>query len=173
MRLHDLEEIRPLVRAGAGARREAVFYSPWRREWRPLRGILHSCCTFVSGARLFEALLRASEGPRPRLPLPAARRAWLARRLAEEMGDLAHGLRSLARARRAGLLAPAGARLARAVARERAHLSGALRRRLRELRRTAEGRTHLRAAARHEQDVAASPVRWRWEVPEESAARIR
>jgi hypothetical protein len=39
-----------------GHRNEEIFYSPWRRTLRPLRGILHATFTFTMGARLFERL---------------------------------------------------------------------------------------------------------------------
>ena len=40
-----------LYRAG---HQEEIFYSPWRRSLRPLRGILHASFTFTMGALLFE-----------------------------------------------------------------------------------------------------------------------
>ena len=36
---------------------QEVFYSPWRRTLRPLRGILHATFTFTMGAMLFERLV--------------------------------------------------------------------------------------------------------------------
>jgi HEXXH motif-containing protein len=39
-----------------GDRHEEIFYSPWRRSLRPLRGILHATFTFTMGAILFERL---------------------------------------------------------------------------------------------------------------------
>ena len=39
-----------------GERHEEIFYSPWRRSLRPLRGILHATFTFTIGAILFERL---------------------------------------------------------------------------------------------------------------------
>ncbi len=39
-----------------GDRSQQVFYSPWRRSLRPLRGILHAAFTFTMGAMLFERL---------------------------------------------------------------------------------------------------------------------
>jgi hypothetical protein len=39
-----------------GDRNQQIFYSPWRRSLRPLRGILHAAFTFVIGAMLFERL---------------------------------------------------------------------------------------------------------------------
>jgi HEXXH motif-containing protein len=35
---------------------QEIFYSPWRRRLRPLRGILHATFTFTMGAMLFERL---------------------------------------------------------------------------------------------------------------------
>jgi HEXXH motif-containing protein len=35
---------------------QQIFYSPWRRSLRPLRGILHAAFTFTMGALLFERL---------------------------------------------------------------------------------------------------------------------
>lgn len=35
---------------------QEIFYSPWRRSLRPLRGILHATFTFTMGAMLFERL---------------------------------------------------------------------------------------------------------------------
>jgi HEXXH motif-containing protein len=39
-----------------GDRNQQIFYSPWRRSLRPLRGILHAAFTFTVGAMLFERL---------------------------------------------------------------------------------------------------------------------
>ncbi len=39
-----------------GDRNREIFYSPWRRSLRPLRGILHAAFTFTMGALLFERL---------------------------------------------------------------------------------------------------------------------
>lgn len=39
-----------------GDRNQQIFYSPWRRSLRPLRGILHATFTFAMGALLFERL---------------------------------------------------------------------------------------------------------------------
>ena len=36
---------------------QEIFYSPWRRTLRPLRGILHATFTFTMGAMLFERLV--------------------------------------------------------------------------------------------------------------------
>lgn len=39
-----------------GDQNREIFYSPWRRSLRPLRGILHATFTFTMGAVLFERL---------------------------------------------------------------------------------------------------------------------
>jgi HEXXH motif-containing protein len=39
-----------------GDRNQQIFYSPWRRSLRPLRGILHAAFTFTMGALLFARL---------------------------------------------------------------------------------------------------------------------
>ncbi|MBX3319659.1 MAG: hypothetical protein KF890_07245 [Nitrospira sp.] len=39
-----------------GDHHQQIFYSPWRRTLRPLRGILHATFTFTMGALLFERL---------------------------------------------------------------------------------------------------------------------
>ncbi len=39
-----------------GDHNQQIFYSPWRRSLRPLRGILHASFTFTMGALLFQRL---------------------------------------------------------------------------------------------------------------------
>jgi HEXXH motif-containing protein len=39
-----------------GDHNQQIFYSPWRRSLRPLRGILHATFTFIMGALLFQRL---------------------------------------------------------------------------------------------------------------------
>jgi hypothetical protein len=46
-----------------GDRNQQIFYSPWRRSLRPLRGILHATFTFTMGAMLFERLSTWASGP--------------------------------------------------------------------------------------------------------------
>jgi len=45
-----------------GDRNQQIFYSPWRRSLRPLRGILHATFTFTMGAMLFERLSTWASG---------------------------------------------------------------------------------------------------------------
>ena len=46
-----------------GDHHQQIFYSPWRRSLRPLRGILHATFTFTMGAMLFERLSTWASGP--------------------------------------------------------------------------------------------------------------
>jgi HEXXH motif-containing protein len=46
-----------------GDHNQQIFYSPWRRSLRPLRGILHATFTFTFGAMLFERLCSWASGP--------------------------------------------------------------------------------------------------------------
>ena len=46
-----------------GDHHQQIFYSPWRRSLRPLRGILHATFTFTMGAILFERLSVWASGP--------------------------------------------------------------------------------------------------------------
>ncbi|MEP6958004.1 MAG: HEXXH motif-containing putative peptide modification protein [Nitrospirota bacterium] len=45
-----------------GDRNQQIFYSPWRRSLRPLKGILHAAFTFTMGAMLFERLSTWASG---------------------------------------------------------------------------------------------------------------
>jgi HEXXH motif-containing protein len=45
-----------------GDHNQRIFYSPWRRSLRPLRGILHATFTFTMGAMLFERLSALASG---------------------------------------------------------------------------------------------------------------
>ena len=47
-------------------RNQQIFYSPWRRTLRPLRGILHATFTFTMGALLFARLSAWAETRRGR-----------------------------------------------------------------------------------------------------------
>jgi HEXXH motif-containing protein len=45
-----------------GDHNQQIFYSPWRRSLRPIRGILHATFTFTMGAMLFERLSTWASG---------------------------------------------------------------------------------------------------------------
>jgi HEXXH motif-containing protein len=102
-RLHSLEELTPLERAGA----DAHYYSPWRRQVRPLHGLLHATYTFTYRAQLFRRVCRLAG----RLP-----RARLRREIDRERGMLRQGLRCLRDAEDRGLLTRAASRLLEAIA---------------------------------------------------------
>jgi HEXXH motif-containing protein len=53
---HHLNLLLRKYRLLCGLHTEEIFYSPWRRSLRPLRGILHATFTFTMGAVLFERL---------------------------------------------------------------------------------------------------------------------
>ncbi|HEX2055208.1 MAG TPA: HEXXH motif-containing putative peptide modification protein [Nitrospiraceae bacterium] len=94
-----------------------IFYSPWRRTLRPIRGILHASFTFAMGAFLFERLSAWASGPE-------GRRRWQAAGLSkgdlerarfrglEEIESVRYALRDLREAqRRFGWITEAGGRL--------------------------------------------------------------
>jgi HEXXH motif-containing protein len=97
-RLHSLEELSPLERKGV----DAHYFSPWRRQVRPLHGILHATYTFTFRAQLFRRL-QALPG---RLP-----RAWLGREIRKEKDMLQQSLHCLRDAEDRGLLTAAGSGL--------------------------------------------------------------
>lgn len=106
-----------------GDQNQEIFYSPWRRSLRPLRGILHATFTFTMGAMLFERL--SSFGARNRRRKAAGdgllteRQILRARfRCLEEVASVRYSLEDLAYAHRRGWLSPAGWELVTALARE-------------------------------------------------------
>jgi HEXXH motif-containing protein len=164
MRLHEIEALYPLV---VPRERyddaEPRFYSPWRREWRPVRGILHGACTFTVGAAFYERMLEASDPGTHGVVFPAARRRWLARRFLEEMESTSVALATLRGASRRGLLLPAGRRIVRAAASLRSELLDAARVRERELRTSPSGRIELRRSEAFKSRLAAKPLRFEWD----------
>ena len=96
-------------------RTEEIFYSPWRRSLRPLRGILHATFTFTMGAILFERL--SAWGARgKRLTKADLVRARF--RCLEEIASVRYSLEDLAHARRLGWLTAAGWKLVSSLRRE-------------------------------------------------------
>jgi HEXXH motif-containing protein len=154
-RVHDLELLAPIASGGDEGPR---FYSPWRRQWRPLRGLLHGACTFSVGAAYFERTLHAYE--EGRVPVWPQRGLWLARRFLEEMESVRVALRHLRGAEGEGLLPVGGRRLLAAVAREHAALRRATRRRRAQLAATEEGRKQLEGVEAHARQLRSEPVRW-------------
>ncbi|MBX3324816.1 MAG: hypothetical protein KF682_02855 [Nitrospira sp.] len=83
-----------------GDRNQQIFYSPWRRSLRPLRGILHATFTFTMGALLFEQLSSwgigrhgASEWKRAGLTMRDLQRARF--RCLEELASVRYSLQDL------------------------------------------------------------------------------
>lgn len=63
---HHLNLLLRKFRLCQGDANQEIFYSPWRRSLRPLRGILHATFTFTMGALLFARLCsRAESGAAP------------------------------------------------------------------------------------------------------------
>lgn len=58
---HHLNLLLRKFRLSRGDANQEVFYSPWRRSLRPLRGILHATFTFTMGALLFAHLTSRAE----------------------------------------------------------------------------------------------------------------
>jgi HEXXH motif-containing protein len=160
VRVHALESLHSLVVPCAPDGEPPRFWSPWRQEWRPVRGLLHGACTFTAGEEFFERSLRAGE--RGALRLTASRRRWLARRLLEERESVAIALRVLAVARRRGYLTPEGRRLLDTVRRTHGGLSRSAGNRRRELATTRAGRRELETFGEWKAAMAARPLRWGW-----------
>jgi len=85
-----------------GDHNQQIFYSPWRRSLRPMRGILHATFTFTMGAMLFERLSawgmkgKKSGGKRPRLIRLTGRELLRARfRCLEEVESVRYSLQDL------------------------------------------------------------------------------
>lgn len=97
-------------------RNQEIFYSPWRRSLRPLRGILHATFTFTMGAILFERLSSwAKTGHATLTPQQLLRARF---RCLEEVAAVRYSFKDLAYARKLGWLTPAGWRLVGSLKRE-------------------------------------------------------
>jgi hypothetical protein len=91
-----------------GDHNREIFYSPWRRSLRPLRGILHATFTFTMGAILFERLSAGSSG------LGTQDRLRARFRCLEEVESVGYSIRDLTdTADRLGWLSTYGAALVR------------------------------------------------------------
>ncbi|HYM37935.1 MAG TPA: HEXXH motif-containing putative peptide modification protein [Nitrospiraceae bacterium] len=97
-------------------RNQEIFYSPWRRSLRPLRGILHATFTFTMGAILFEKLSTWAKSGKTTLTDQQILRARF--RCLEEVASVRYSLKDLVHARRLGWLTPAGWGLVSALKRE-------------------------------------------------------
>lgn len=97
-------------------RNQEIFYSPWRRSLRPLRGILHATFTFTMGAILFEKLSTWAKTGNVTLTPQQLLRARF--RCLEEVESVRYSLKDLAHAHKLGWLTPAGWRLVGSLKRE-------------------------------------------------------
>lgn len=158
VRVHTIETLRPLVVPRGPDGEEPRYWSPWRLERRPVRGLVHGACTFTAGAEYFERALRAVEARS--LPVSPARRLWLARRLLEECASVTIALRALRRAAEEGLLTPAGREVVEAVRKRRAVLARSAGVRRKNLEATAKGRAHLRHLSEWTNAMKRRPLRW-------------
>ena len=130
-----------------------IFYSPWRRTLRPIRGILHASFTFAMGAFLFERLSAWGSGP-------AGNRRWRLARLSrsnlgrarfrglEEIESVRYSLRDLREARRhLGWITKPGGALVALLARTLSRIG-------RRMNRTAVMRSPYRVDfARHKEEL--------------------
>jgi hypothetical protein len=104
-------------------RNQKIFYSPWRRSLRPLRGILHATFTFTMGAILFERLSSFEARGKGREARGGAtltdQQLLRARfRCLEEVDSVRYSLKDLAHAKKLGWLTPAGWGLVSSLKRE-------------------------------------------------------
>ncbi len=123
-RLHDIEEVSPLLRRGAAAGETQAFESPWRGTRRPLRGLLHGTYTFLVRAELFLRILQIAR-ERPGLEGGRFRGGgarWLQSEAMREIRAVGGALADLAGAARSGLMTGEGRRLLRALRRRHATL---------------------------------------------------
>ena len=124
-RLHALQEVEPLLRDGG----DSVYYSPWRRTFRPLNGILHGAFAFLYRSELFRRILRLPPQSRDAAGITLNRRVrrWLEEEATRESAHCRASLADLDRAESEGLLTDAGSDLlARVHRRHRALAAGRL-----------------------------------------------
>ena len=117
-RLHALEDRAPLFAPARPEDEEVRYFSPWRRELRPLRGIYHAAYTFSFRAELFRRLVRNAHATGDRvgaLRLPEKRLRWIADEARNERRQVLRGVLDLEDATRRGLLTPEGRRLLAAI----------------------------------------------------------
>ncbi len=97
-------------------RTQEIFYSPWRRSLRPLRGILHATFTFTMGAILFERLSSWAKSGKATLTPQQLLRAQF--RCLEEVDSVRYSLKDLAHAHKLCWLTPEGWGLVSSLKRE-------------------------------------------------------
>jgi HEXXH motif-containing protein len=104
-------------------RNQEIFYSPWRRSLRPLRGILHATFTFTMGAILFERLSAwgargKGQGASGKATLTNQQILRARFRCLEEVESVRYSIKDLEQARKLGWLTPAGWGLVNSLKRE-------------------------------------------------------
>jgi hypothetical protein len=131
-------------------RNQEIFYSPWRRSLRPLRGILHATFTFTMGAILFERLSTwAKTGKATLTPQQLLRTRF---RCLEEVESVRYSLKDLAHAHKLGWLTPAGWELVGSLKRE----IDRARKRIAPFERAVLRSTYGRDLRRHRKELAAA-----------------
>ena len=90
-----------------------LFYSPWRKTLRPIRGIYHAHCTFYFALKLYHDLLKSVlSGELDELwKLNQKQKQKVARRYLEEWYMLEHSSKSLKLAKRKNLINSEGLKL--------------------------------------------------------------
>ena len=104
-------------------RNQEIFYSPWRRSLRPLRGILHATFTFTMGAILFERLSSwkargERRGASGGITLTDQQILRARYRCLEEVESVRYSLKDLAHARKLGWITAPGWGLVSSLKRE-------------------------------------------------------
>ena len=132
-----------------------IFYSPWRRSLRPLRGILHATFTFTMGAILFERLssFEASgkgRGARGGTSLTEQQILRARFRCLEEVDSVRYSLKDLAYAKKLGWLTQAGWALVSSLKRE----IDKVERRIRPFEAAVLRSKHGRELKRHRKELA-------------------
>lgn len=139
-----------------------IFYSPWRRTLRPVRGILHATFTFAMGAYLFAHLRLWASGPEGRRQW---RRAGLTQsqldrarfRCLEEIASVRYSLADLREAeRRLGWITKTGGTLLRQLT----HTLSVVSRNLRPHRRTLAQSRFAKDLERHEMELQTARERY-------------
>lgn len=113
---HQLNLYLRKARLIQGDRNQEIFYSPWRRSLRPLRGILHATFTFTMGAILFERL--SSNGNRQTGLMSQGDVLRARARCLEEVASVQYSFEDLDWAARRGWLTVAGVRVVDELKRE-------------------------------------------------------
>ncbi len=135
-------------------RNQEIFYSPWRRSLRPLRGILHATFTFTMGVILFERLSswktrgkgREARGGATLTDQQLLRARF---RCLEEVDSVRYSLKDLASAKKLGWLTPAGWGLVSSLKRE----IGKVEKRIRPFERAVLRSKHGRELKRHRKEL--------------------